>query len=274
MAEDKREQAKPAAGAKPGAPAPGAKPGAPAPASTAVKNELTRRGLDKESTNPDGPEQLVERALRRLGRGSMILAGAVGLFVVVGGILLTWQQSLIRGQLAAMRTVSTQTDQALANAGRLAEAAKKSADAVVDLERAYLLPDAAVTILPKTVAPGSPVRIGFKNYGKTPATLRSVTGHYAYSAGPPARLLPPQSDLPVPMVIGDGGTAGPYDLALDAGDADLDKARQGNGAMVVQALVVYADMFGEQHETAFCFQFQFKTSSFVPCPTAGLDYHS
>ena len=75
-------------------------------------------------------------------------------------------------------------------------------------------------------------------------------------------------------MIGDGGAAGPYDLAFDANDADLDKAKKGDGTVVAQALAVYADTFGEQHETAICFEYQFKTGAFAPCAVVGLDYHN
>lgn len=233
---------------------------------------MARRGLDNDTV--DKAESVFESAMRRLGRGSMLLVGVIGLFVVVAAVLLFWQQTLIRGQLDAMKAVSTQTDQSLVAANRMAEAAKKSADAVVDMERAYLLIDSATSVLPKSIGAGNAARIAFKNFGKTPATLRAVTGRYGYAAGPATRLAPPQTNLPVPMVIGEGAAAGAYDLAFDATDAELDKAKKGDGTMVVQALAVYADMFGEQHETAVCFEYQFKSSAFVPCATVGLDYHT
>jgi len=272
MSDDKRDHGKPpaAAPAKPGA---GTAP--PSLSPNAAKSEMTRRGLDRDDDNKPGAMPTPnERALLRLNRGLVLLAAAVGLFVIVGAVLLLWQQMLIRNQLDQMYAESQKTDQALATAGRIADSTRKSADSLFDLERAYLLLDASASVLPKTVAAGTPVRLSFKNYGKTPATLHAVSGRYAYSPGPPSRLAAPQTGMAVPLVVADGGTAGPYDIALDITDADLARATRGDGTVVAQAVVVYADMTGETHQTDICVTYQFKTGGFETCPAVGLDSHN
>ena len=214
-----------------------------------------------------------ERALLRLARALMLLAVVILLFVIAGAALLFRQQLLIGNQLEQMQTVSKQTEQALTMAGHIADSAKKSADTMTDIERAYLLLDASASALPKTVASGTPMRLAFKNYGKTPATLHAVSGRYFYSAGPPTRLSAPQTNLAVPLVVTDGGAAGPYDIPLDINDSDLARASRGDGSVVAQAVLVYADVMGESHQTDVCFAYQFKTGQFETCAAVGLDTH-
>jgi hypothetical protein len=279
VSEDKREHAKPAvAGAKPATPpAAQAKPGTAAPGASGnpAKSEQIRRDRDRDEDKPGGstPTQS-ERALLRLGRALTALAFVILLFVIVGAVLLFRQQLLIGGQLEQMQIVAKQTEQSLTMAGRIADAAKKSADTMTDIERAYLLLDSSASILPKTVASGTPMRLAFKNYGKTPATLHAVSGRYFYSPGPPARLAAPQTGMAVPLVVTDGGAAGPYDIPLDINDSDLARATRGDGAVVAQAVLVYADVMGETHQTDVCFTFQFKTGQFETCAAVGLDSHN
>jgi hypothetical protein len=276
VSDDKKEGAKPAAGgAKPTAQAAPAKAGAGAASPNPAKTELTRRARDDEDEKPGGslPTQ-GERSLLRLGRALTALAVVILLFVVVGAVLLFRQQLLIGQQLDQMQNAAKQTEQALTMAGHIADAAKKSAETLTDIERAYLLLDASASMLPKTVATGTTVRLTFKNYGKTPATLHTVAGRYYYSAGPPTRLTAPQSNMAVPLVVTDGGAAGPYDIALDANDADLARAARGDGSVVAQAVLVYADVMGESHQTDVCFAYQFASGQFEPCAAVGLDSHN
>lgn len=274
MAEDRKDAPKPAPpSAKPGAPSGPATGAAPA----AAKAELARRAADRnddEGKPKKGELPPAERAMLRLGRALTLLAVVILLFVIVGAGLLYGQLTLMRGQLDQMQAASRQNDQALAAAARIAEAAKKSADSIPDIQRAYLFIDATSTALPKTLAAAAPARIGFRNYGKTPATLRGVAGRYYYSAGAPGRITLPQSTLPVTSAVADGGVAGPYDIALDANDEEIARAQKGDGTMVVQALIGYVDLFGEAHETGICYGFDAKTGSFATCSDPQLNYHN
>lgn len=264
MTDDKKDAPKPTAGKPPGA------------VQSAAKAELARRGIGDDEKPKRASAELspAERAMVRLGRALMALAFVILLFVVVGAGLLYSQLTLMRGQLEQMQAAAHQNDQALAAATRIADAAKKSADSIPDIQRAYLLIDAASTALPKAIAAGAPARIGFKNYGKTPATLRGVAGRYYYSGGAPERIALPQSALPVTGAVADGGAAGPYDIALDATDQEIARAQKGEGTMVVQAVIGYVDLFGEAHETDICYAFDARTGGFAACADPQLNYHS
>ncbi len=273
MADEKKEPPKPASPhGKPAAAAGPTTGGAP----SAAKAELARRAADRNGDEGKKKNELppAERAMQRLGRALILLAVVILLSVIVGAALLYGQLTLMRGQLGQMQAASHQNDQALATAARVAEAAKKSADSIPDMQRAYLLVDAAGTVLPKTLAANAPARIGFKNYGKTPATLRGVAGRYYYSAGTPGRISLPQSALPVTSAVADGGAVGPYDIALDASDEEIARAQKGDGTMVVQALIGYVDLFGEAHETGICFGFDAKAGAFAACSDPQLNYHN
>lgn len=279
MSDEKRDQPKPTpGGAKPSAASPGKTPaatGAPAAGSNPAKTELARRTRDLDDSKPGGPDLTPgERSLVRLGRALTALAVVILLFVIVGAVLLFRQQWLIGKQLDQMQDAAKQTDQALTMAGRIAESAKKSAETMTDIERAYVLLDASGSVLPKTIAGGATVRLAFKNYGKTPATLRTVVGRFYFSPGPPTRLTPPQSNLAVPVIVTDGGAAGPYDLPLDANDSDLARAARGDGSLVAQASLIYSDVMGETHQTDVCFTYQIKSNQFESCAAVGLDSHN
>jgi len=275
VAEDRKEPPKPApGGAKPAAAAASpAKPGAGA-VQAAAKAELARRA-DPDGAKPDRDElPSAERAMLRLGRALMLLSGVILLFAIVGAGLLGAQLVQMQGQLRQMQAASRQNDEALAAATRIADAAKRSADAIPDMERAYLLLDASATSLPKSVAAASPARLAFRNYGRTPAAVGTVAARYSYVAGAPAKIEAPKANLPLALTVAEGGAAGPYDVALDANDQDLARAQKGEGAIVVQAVVRYADLFGEPHETGVCFAFRFDAGAFAPCADAGLTYHN
>jgi len=241
-----------------------------------ARAELARRGADRDEESEKGHSEPTpaERATKRLGFALMVLAFAILLFVLVGAALLGMQLTAMRGQLAQMQAAAHQAEEALQAAGRVADAAKRSADAIPDIERAYLFLDASSSELPKAVAAASPARIAFKNYGKTPATLRGVVGRYYYAPNVVAKMALPQAAMPLSSVVGEGAVAGPYDLPLDANDQDLDQAKKGQGALLVQAAVGYADLFGESHETGVCYAFKFDAGAFVPCPDAALNYHN
>ena len=273
MADDKKDAPKPAAKPSGDKPAPSAAPGAAR--AELEKREGERRGGERrEEGAKKTPATASERAMTRLGWGLTLLAVAILLFAIVGGVLLFSQMSVMRAELEQIQAANHQNDQALAAANRMAEAAKKSADAIPDVQRAYVFVDAGQTALPKTVTAASVARIAFRNYGKTPATIGGVVGRYYYSPAPPVRMALAKASVPTANAVAEGGLVGPYDIPLDANDQDLARAAKGDGTMIIQAVIGYVDLFGESHETGLCYAFDAKAGAFAPCGEAALTYHN
>lgn len=179
--------------------------------------------------------------------------------------------------IAAFRTLSVIRRQTTA-IEISAEAARLSADSLKNAERAWLLirPEAF------TLAPSNRFDWVVKNAGRTTATIsaanvrcRTLAGTERLPANPEYReaIIVPN----IPVSPGEVLNFWSYfetetgDLGLT--DADMQGIVNRRVELVAYGYVKYADSFGEEHESRFCYHYATWCSDFRTNLSAPADYH-
>lgn len=196
-------------------------------------------------------EKYDEASEKRLYRWYLwaCIVGAFGSVVIVG--ILVWQNVLTR--IAA-------------------NAAKTSADSLKNIERPWLL----ITTLQHSSFPFGKERKNtsiatwfFKNHGRTPAYICEVAGQFTMvekiadlPAEPIYRRAPTYSDYGV-IAPQEESTAVhiPYDLILVAPDI-WSKLKSDEARLITSGLIRYKDAFGYEHETRFCYLYDWASGQF------------
>jgi hypothetical protein len=163
-----------------------------------------------------------------------------------------------------------------------ASAARDSAAALPALERAYvfltvegtniepLLLEARANIgaemAPMTVD-GLSVHYRYENHGNTPAIIRAASVEFAHLTVLPSDLR--YGDTPVDgEIVIRGGEANPRDkaetryLTTPLTQEDVIRLSNGESFLWFYGHVVYDDIFGKGHETAFCWYYNGPAKSF------------
>ncbi|SRR6266496_2039047 len=152
-----------------------------------------------------------------------------------------------------------------ANAAQLsAVAAKESADALPNLERAYVFIDGEIRHDIRTFQQDETtyplafnVCFTLRNYGKSPAILTEgvIQAATRYIADrDPSRLALPETTIRPELVIS-SGDAKEIGTILVISSEEYFAAVDGVGRIFLVGIVPYEDVFGRSHETRFCFEF-------------------
>ena len=180
-----------------------------------------------------------------------------------------------------------------ANAGwNAATAAKKSADAFVSAERAYLFIDEDVEFdlagnpsappgkdPASSEKPNSAIKFTFVNRGRTPAILESIGMGVLPGLEPPARLdaamLTLRATVPVGSVISANSR---YERRLGCPfrlePAARKQLEQRERRLYFLGRIVYKDVFGNSHETGFGLEYEPNTQSFMRVLSDELNYYT
>jgi hypothetical protein len=132
-----------------------------------------------------------------------------------------------------------------------ANAAKKSADSLRNIERAYVFIDYELlrernTALKEGGIRNKQIALVFKNFGRTPAVVNGINGKCLYS---PNRYLPKiesaSMKIPSGIAIGSGS---PWSIPVFfAGtQCHINEAMSGAGSIYLYGEIAYRDMLGEQ----------------------------
>jgi hypothetical protein len=166
----------------------------------------------------------------------------------------------------SFKAIKRQADigaQAALAAQDAARAAERNTDALINIERPFLLvTNIRYDLLPITTADGrfqnaSHVHVTFKNFGHSPAWAVALGGSFRAFAKP--------SDLPTEPEYGTTQEISTYSnvfppgedqevlsLALESPESDFTKVIAGELFWFAYGFIRYRDIFGRIHETRFC----------------------
>jgi hypothetical protein len=172
----------------------------------------------------------------------------------------------------------------LRKAIQASEAASRSAAqaalAVPSAERAYLFleQDVTASALPVTDSAEPAhftIKFSLRNYGKTPAVIDVLQASGAYrSSGYPENADAAEHAASHGMVVGSNERTPPMTLGFNIALTDLQQAYAGQGQILFWGKVIYRDVFGQKHETAFCRGYKFEEKIFQIVQSDTLNYHS
>jgi len=167
----------------------------------------------------------------------------------------------MEGQLAEIKAAGQQTVQLIMHAGTQAAAAKASADALVGIDRAWLV------FMFEDTEDATTARFFIQNLGNTPAWITELSFFYRKN-GRAITVTPTSTELNfAPRVVRwDAGTILPakgltkrQTVTLDDGhplsESQQEAARQGSLFLILVARVKYEDIFGIARETCVCQNF-------------------
>ena len=163
-------------------------------------------------------------------------------------------------------------------AWRSAEAAKRSAAVLPQLERAYLFEtvemkptfgDAAIQV-ELGEKPALAYTVTLTNYGRTPAIVRRLCCGADHAPPMPAESAYPRLETGPELVLMPGQRHVVEVSDPGAVDAELvAEIHRGNVYPKLYGVVAYDDMFGEPHATAWHWAYNGKDETFKPFPWKG-----
>lgn len=194
-------------------------------------------------------------------------------FIAIFTIVLT----LVTGRQARLTKIAADA------AEKAADAAKASAEALPNVERAYLFLDGKLESQlhwPTATSEKreSVIRPIFKNHGKTPAILKELYWDVLV-----LDRLPGQREVdalrggpfPVSLIIGSGGKSEPFDVPFSIDGSDVDSILLSRSRyMYFVGRVRYDDVFGKTHETGFCIQYRRSSEMFDAAMSEKLNYYT
>jgi hypothetical protein len=231
-----------------------AAPESPAPAPLlSVQDQLTALYAKIQSENDKilDTEGQIADALDRT-------ANLLGVTIVIGVVLLL----LFGGILLTMR--------------RAAKASVAAARALPALERAYVFLGKQIALTaPDMLGPSAAVGLtfhaSFTNHGRTPAVVRWINLDRHYLSDPPSGAYEDHERHGVGIVIGAGETHAMADSRLTIPRSEWQRAESGDGAIYLDGRIVYRDVFSVQHETYFCWRYDFPSRTFVVIESEALN---
>ena len=158
-----------------------------------------------------------------------------------------------------------------------AEAAKKAADALPTIERAYVF---VKTEPLRHVQDGSSVTINaavsMKNYGRTPAMLNNIYGVITLRDARVHEAL--EIQIPPGFILGaniDETNPCPYQVSTHLRDAEWQSIEMENVPAYCCGVIKYEDIFHVAHETGFCWEYSSTAHSwFISGKYKDLNYHT
>jgi hypothetical protein len=179
------------------------------------------------------------------------------------------QLTAMQGQLVQMENAGKQTDNLIDKTGVAAEAARKSADAFVKSERAWIQ---VIVSKPPSVwqETGKPEKLrawvtpDIMNVGRTPAKITKmvVVPFVIHTPLGPLEKMPPELP-PEPIYGGQGAVAVERDailaqntginpISVEIPKEDFLEVVQRNAVLYIYGYVDYLDILNDPHETRFC----------------------
>ncbi|MGM4885300.1 hypothetical protein AB8A20_07975 [Tardiphaga sp. 604_B6_N1_1] len=192
---------------------------------------------------------------------------AAGFFAFIAVLVASGQALLVVIQLKLFRESLVPTRLA-------AEAAKKSADHIPTVERAYLyIKSVKCQTLTGALAPGEDglvklvVSFSLQNHGRTPAIVQFTDFDLRLCL--PSQL--PQlttrgNPLPTPFIVGSGLEYGPHDATLRLPASEVERIQGGLTRFYFAGLFGSADIFGQPHEVSVCTYWDHHQRRFVLPP--------
>jgi hypothetical protein len=153
------------------------------------------------------------------------------------------------------------------------------------VERAYVFNDGFEGYKGEQIKSGLSARFSFKNFGKTPAMLKTspaVKCDYAIVGTPEGLTIRFSANdvtdesgfIAEGVIIAPNDRIGPFSASLNATKEQIDQARIGIGRIYCQAAIGYSDMRDNFHETKVCMGYNFKYNAFILCPDKGANSHT
>jgi hypothetical protein len=139
---------------------------------------------------------------------------------------------------------------------KAADAAKKSADALPMIERAYVFVDIDwQNYLNVSVNTPINARVRFKNHGNTPAIIRQVHARLEVVNDYPTIIYDDSSKIPKGIII-----SSKEDTSIDCVivDASIEEQRDilnGKKKLICYGRIIYEDILKEERMTVFCWEY-------------------
>jgi hypothetical protein len=195
-------------------------------------------------------------------------AGITGALLFIGmiGVISYAQYSMLRKAIQASEAAS--------------RSAAQAALAVPSAERAYMFleQDISASALPVTDSAEPAhftIKFSLRNYGKTPAVIDELQASGTYrNSGYPENAQAASHAASHGMVVGSNEKTPPLTLGFNIALADLQQAYVGQGQILFWGRVIYRDVFGQKHETAFCRAYKFEEKTFHVAQADTLNYHT
>ena len=155
----------------------------------------------------------------------------------------------------------------LEKAAAAADAAKAAAEALPQLERAYVFFSYATCDELKngfgeetTIVRMCKIQYGVKNHGRTPAILDrfSVNFRFVDKRLPERELI---KDLPSRLIISAGEDKRDNDQKGPLTRVEYKRAEADDGRIYFWGATAYKDVFGQRHKTGFCAEWNFAQKS-------------
>ena len=241
-----------------------------------------------ESTEAERQEAVRDRAdhatsERRTANATLALAiftvflflGTAVLAIYTYKLWKTTNKAVTDSESVAKRQAE-ETQASLAIAKVSSDAAKAAADASVASQRAYMFFDLDATReanagRPPVTDTDNRRKIVLRNYGKTPAIIEAVYGYFQYWQG--GDLDPGDASYIVANWVG-AEKMETILLELSASQEEIDRARNGDGALAVIGLIEYRDVFDRRHRTGFCWRYEFQGNVFSLVEDKRVNYHT
>jgi hypothetical protein len=159
-----------------------------------------------------------------------------------------------------------------------ADAAKKSADSLRNIERAYVFIDYELLrerneALKVGGIFGKQIALVFKNFGRTPAIVNGINYKCLYWQN---RYLPEvKADREIPRGIAIGsGSPRVFSAFFEGTPCQINEAASGAGYIYLYGEIAYLDMLNEERVTGFCCEWNPAEAQFFMAPNTELNYHT
>ena len=192
---------------------------------------------------------------------------------------MTIENYILFGQLVVLAAQALLFFGTLRAAKLSADAAKKSADALPEVERAYLFFEACIMhdlrpLRAGETTAGFNVRISLKNYGKTPAIINGIRKDVCYVGNSDPHGIPDKTASISPELVLAAGETKKIETILVITSEDYNHALDRIGQIFLISNATYKDIFGNPHRTGACFQFDPVLGQWSVCPDKALNYRS
>jgi hypothetical protein len=141
--------------------------------------------------------------------------------------------------------------------------------------RAYVFQDRITVARP--IEPDSEVTIGFKNFGQTPAVVRTAPATCRYYVSPPDPIVSDEiTEFNSVLIAGAGEHFMDLGRTLRVTDTEIGRARKGDGSIRCIFNVNYTDVVGESHVAGLCLTYVYVSSQggFIVCQESQYRYRN
>jgi hypothetical protein len=255
------------------------------------KDSQTQRGPSKQQPSnqqngatknaPNASAGQTQNPERRTSYKEKIIRywdGFVG-FLINNDRFVTAVSSIILAAVTSLLAVSTALLWFVTK--KVANAAKKSAEALPAIERAYVFVDISLyqtIVATQDGTAASPVTVAFRNHGKTPAILEKLRAYCIISQETPQELIAfpgSEHELPQGLVIAASDRL-VHQVDARVKTSELGEIERGDRRLFCAGRIEYRDVLGDRRETGFCWQYRHHMvrGSFIITPNTKLNYYT